>query len=44
MVGWHYQLDGHKFEQALAVGDEQESLACFSPQGRQELDTTKQLN
>ena len=34
MVGWHHQLDGHKFEQALAVGDGQESLACFSPQGR----------
>ena len=21
MVGWHHQLDGHKFEQALGVGD-----------------------
>ena len=22
MVGWHHQLDGHEFEQALKVGDE----------------------
>ena len=21
MVGWHHQLDGHEFEQALGVGD-----------------------
>ena len=21
MVGWHHRLDGHKFEQALRVGD-----------------------
>ena len=31
MVGWHHQLDGHEFEQALGVGDEQGSLACCSP-------------
>ena len=23
MVGWHHQLDGHEFEQALEVGDGQ---------------------
>ena len=28
MVGWHYQLDGYEFEQALGVCDGQESLAC----------------
>ena len=39
MVGWHHQLDGHDFEQALGVGDGQESLACCSPWGRKELDT-----
>ena len=44
MVGWHHRLNGHKFEQALVVGDGQESLACFSPQGHKELDTPKQLN
>ena len=27
MVGWHHQLDGHEFEQALGVGDGQVSLA-----------------
>ena len=21
MVGWHHQLEGHEFEQALGVGD-----------------------
>ena len=31
MVGWHHQLDGHEFEQALGVGDGQGSLACCSP-------------
>ena len=31
MVGWHYLLDGHDFEQALGVGDGRGSLACFSP-------------
>ena len=41
MVGWHHQLDGHKFEQALGVGDEQGSLVCYSPRGRKESDTTK---
>ena len=33
MVGWHYQLNGHEFEQAPGVGDGQGSLACCSPQG-----------
>ena len=28
MVGWHHQLDEHKFEQAPGVGDGQGSLAC----------------
>ena len=40
--GWHHRLDGHEFEQAL--GDEgQGSLACCSPWGRKELDTTERL-
>ena len=43
MVGWHHQYGGHEFEQALGVGDGR-SLACCSPWGRQELDTTEQLN
>ena len=28
MVGWHHQLDGHEFGQALGVGDGQGGLAC----------------
>ena len=31
MVGWHHWLDGHVFEQALGVGDGQESMVCWSP-------------
>ena len=38
MVGWHCQLDGHEFEQAPGVGDEQGSLACCSPWGGKESD------
>ena len=41
MVGWHHQLDGHEFEQALGVGDKQGSLAWCSLGGRKELDTTE---
>ena len=44
MVGWHYRLDGHEFEQAPGVGEGQESLACYSPRVRKELDTTERLN
>ena len=44
MVGWHHQLDGHEFEQGLGVGDGQGSLACCSPWGHKQSDTTVQLN
>ena len=44
MVGWHHWLDGHEFEQAPGVGDGEGSLACCSPWGRKELDTTEWLN
>ena len=30
MVGWHHQLDGHEFEQALGVGDGQRGLEFYS--------------
>ena len=39
-----YQLNGHKFEQAPGVGDEQVSLACCSPWGHEESDKTEWLN
>ena len=41
MVGWHHQLDGHEFKQALGV-DGQGSLARYSPWGLKESDRTKQ--
>ena len=44
MVGWHHRLNGHKFEQAPGDGEGQASLACCSPWGRKESDTTKRLN
>ena len=44
MAEWHHQLDGLKFEQAPGVGDGQGSLACCSPWGGKELDTTERLN
>ena len=44
MVGWHHRLDGHEFEQATGAGDWQRSLACCSPWGRKESDTTVRLN
>ena len=44
MVGWHHQLNGHESDQALGGSEGQGSLACCSPWGRKELDTTYKLN
>jgi len=44
MVGCHHCLHGHKFEQALGVGDGQESLECCSSWDHKELDMTEGLN
>ena len=44
MVGWHHRLRGREFEQALRDGEGQGSLACCSPWGRKETDTTERLN
>ena len=41
MVEWHHRLDGHESEQALGDGDGQGGLACCSPWGRKESDTTE---
>ena len=41
MVGWHYQLDGHEFEQASGVDEGQGNPACCSPWGCKESDTTE---
>ena len=35
MVGWHHQLNRHKFEQTPGDGEGQGSLACCSPWGSQ---------
>ena len=43
-VEWHHQLDGHEFEQALGVGEGHGSLACCSPWGCKESNTTERLN
>ena len=44
MVGWHHQLKGHEFEQALGAGEGQGSLVCCIPWGHKESDMTKRLN
>ena len=43
-VGCHHRLNGHEFEQVPGDGEGQGSLACCSPWGHKELDTTEQLN
>ena len=40
MVGWHHQLNGHEFEQALGDGEGQGSVVCGSLWGRKESDMT----
>ena len=42
-----YQLaesNGHEWEQAPRAGDGRGSLACYSPRGRKESDTTERRN
>ena len=41
MVGWHHELDGHEFEQALGAGDRQGSLTCCIVHGVTEMDMTE---
>ena len=38
---WHYQLNGHEFEQTPGDGEGQGSLEFFSPWVCKELDTTE---
>ena len=46
MVEWHHWLNGYEFEQALGDGEGlgRTALACCSPWGCKESDTTEQLN
>ena len=41
MTGWHHQLDGHEFEQALGVGESWGSLICCSPWDCKKLNMTE---
>ena len=41
MTGWHHRINGHEFGWTPGVGD---GLACCSPWGCKELDTTEKLN
>ena len=43
LIVWPHH-NGHEFEQALGIGDGQGSLACCSPRGHKESDTTEWLN
>ena len=44
VVGWHHRLNGHELEQAPGDGEGQGSLACCSPWGHKESNTTEWLN
>ena len=44
MAGWHHQLDGNEFEQALGAGDVQGSLVCCNLWCCKESDTSERLN
>ena len=41
---WHYNFNGHELGQTPRDGERQGGLACCSPWGRKESDTTGQLN
>ena len=41
MVGWHHRLNGYEFEQTQGDSKGQGSLACCSPGGQKEPDTTE---
>ena len=44
IVGWRHQLNGHEFEPTPGDDEGQGSLACCSPWGCKESETTEQLN
>ena len=44
MVGWHYQLNGHEFEQAPGDSEGQGSPVCCSLWGGKESDMTEPLS
>ena len=42
-VGWHDRLNEHEFEKTSRDSEGQGSLACCSPGGRKEWDTSERL-
>ena len=44
MIGWHHQLNGHELGQTTGNSEGQGGLACYSPRGHKESDTTQWLN
>ena len=44
MLGWHHRLNGHELGQTPGDDEGQGSLACCSPWGGKESDSTWRLN
>ena len=44
IVGWHHRLDGREFEETPGDSEGWGGLACCSPWGRKESDTTERLS
>ena len=44
MVGWYHRCNGHDLGQTSGDGEGQGGLACCSPWGCKESDTTGRLN
>ena len=44
MARWHHRLNEHKLGQTLGDGEGKRGLACCSPWGRRESNTTWQMN
>ena len=42
VVWWHHRLNGQEYEQTAGDSEGQGTMACFSPWGRKESDTTEQ--
>ena len=42
MVGWRHRVNELEFEQTMGDSEGQGRLACYSPWGRRESDTTEQ--
>ena len=43
MVGWHYRLNEHEYEQTSGDGEGQKSLVCSSPRGHNSVTEQQQI-